>query len=595
MLLNKIIGWKRLAVFSCAFLVALLAVNMILIVVAGSVRTLNLVLQGGESDSVVVVERGARTIYTSHVAESLAASFSKLPSVEAQPLVATICYIGSSTLVIRGVSSANILSSSILSGTLPPGEGAWFVLGERTWKRLNLNVGETLTVASSIRRKVLMLNVAAVCRFGDLRDDEAVAHEATVKQLTDLPPGVVSAVIVKGIGREDVEKLLGRAYRLRLRSSSPVPGNLVVLDASGGMVRSVRLAGQIDENLELPFGFYSITFQTPNLMTVLGSILLNADSSFEATVKAEEKPVLKVESANRPVLRKPDGSEMRSMKEGGQWLFQVPPGVYYLQLGTETFTIPIFHSATFNPAAISGSMHTVSIAVLWSDGSQVSSYNLLVRSGRGEIVASKAGVSSKTQMDLVEGDYILEAYSLPFSATVSFSVPRTQDVRIILPGIGQNIERIPLQYYTQVRAVVVEQMPAVTLASMAGMSATLLTGLGLSITILLALLTMNLQNYLYLSAKDRLTLVRMMGASQGFLLRSIGVPSMLLDLMLAGAAAMGAYALGGLVLLNQLTLSGHTIISNVSATLVFSFALALLVWLLGYVKAIRKLDEAAEE
>jgi hypothetical protein len=60
----------------------------------------------------------------------------------------------------------------------------------------------------------------------------------------------------------------------------------------------------------------------------------------------------------------------------------------------------------------------------------------------------------------VDGDYVLEAYSLPFSATIGFSVPGTRDVRIILPGIGQNIERIPLQYYTQVRAVAVEPVYA---------------------------------------------------------------------------------------------------------------------------------------
>lgn len=591
LLLTNILSRKRLAAFSAAFLILLSAANLTFGLVVGSTRTLDLVLRGGESDSVLLIERSARTIYTSHIPASLAISLGRLPSVEAEPFIATVGYVAGSVMITQGLQSTSPFAKALLSGYLPSGDGPWAIMGERAAERLGTRAGETIQLASSLRKTVLLLTVAAVCRFGDMRDDEMFVHERTAKMLSGLPEGMISAVVVRGISRESVETLLSRTYRLKIRCSSAVPGNLVVLEANGALIRSVKFVGKVEEDLDLPFGYYTVAFQSPHLTMSLASVLLDADKSCEGSVELEASPILKVLGSAKPMLRGSDGVEIQAIKQDESWIFRASPGVYRLELSGQAFTIPLFHSATFNPSLVIAPTRSVRVLVSWSDGTEARDYNLIAKTMGGEVVLSRLGLGGETKIDLPNGDYVVEVYRLPYSASAIISIPGADEMRLILPSIQWNVEKVPLQYYTLIRALPVEEMASFTFASIAGVSAALLTALSLSMMALFIMLIANIQNYLYLSARGRLQLIGLLGASRQWILQTVGFPALILNLGLAVIAAAISSVLGSAILLNRLTVLGHSIIADAKTVYFFSLVLAASAWFLGNVKLLKTMNQ----
>ena len=590
MLLAKILSRKRLAAFAAAFFLGLLAANLTFALIFESGRSLEKVLTVGETDGIAILQRASRSIYTSRIPASVALSLDKLPSVHAEALVTSMCYVSGSVLVARGTQSALTYASKLVSGSLLQSEGPWIILGERTAERLHARVGAILPVASSLQRTVQLLTVTAICRFSDLRDDEALVQERVARQLSDLPEGMVSAIVVRGLTRERIESLLGRTYRLRVRCLSAVPGNLVVLEASGAAIRTLKVLKEVEESLELPFGYYVIMFESPYLYSTLGTILLDSDQVFQGSVKIEETPVLKVPGTRRPVLRRSDGVEVEPLRQGELWVFKASPGLYRLELGAETFVIPLFYTATFDPGAMTSQTHPVRISVMWSDGSEATGCNLIVKKPGGDIVLSVMIPKGEARIDLPRGDYTVEAYEMPYLAHADLSVPTNEEIKLILPSV-KNIEKIPLQYYTFIKAMSVQEISSFTLVSISGISAALLTGLSVSIIVLFTMMIISVQTFLYVSARHRLILLTLLGASRTFLLRTVGIPSLLLNIGLGTTAALTSSILVNRIF-NGLTIFGHSVQGDTAVALLFSLGLTTSVWFLGYVKVMRIATEA---
>ncbi len=589
MLLLRILGYKRLAAFSAAFFVGLLTANLAFALIIEPGFGLDLILRGGEKEGIAILDRSSRSIYTSRIPSSLALSLNKLPNVQAEPLVTSMCYVQGSAIVVRGVESTAAYAGSLSLGHLPESGGPWIILGRRAAERIHPSIGQIIPIASSLARTIVLLTVAAVCDFGDIRNDEALVHEGIARQLSGIPSGMISAAIVRGTNRETIQKLVETTYKLNLKCASDLPGNLVLLEANGGPLRTSRVDGRLQESYELPFGYYTIVFQNQYLSSTLDTVLLKSDQTVEYIVKAEQYPVLKVSAAKKPVLFRWDGVPVEASPEEGLWIFRSIPGIHRLELDSGSFTIPLYHSATFDPTILTGKTYATRVSISWSDGSPASDCTLLVRTAEGRVVLSILGTQDDTKLDLPEGNYVIEAYQLPYSAQISFSVPSVSDVKLILPSIKSNMEKIPLQYYTSIRAMPIETVSAFTLASISGLSAALLIGLAFSIIFLFAMVLATVERYLYLSAKSRLTVLSLLGASNRFLLRQIELPILILSLALAVITA-SISILSNTLLFSNLTLFSHTIPHNPMMTLTFSITLAILAWLWEHFSLTRNIE-----
>ena len=581
MLLLRIVGYKRLAAFSAAFFVGLLTANLAFALIVEPGFGLDLILRGGEREGIAILDRASRSIYTSRIPLSLALSLGKLPNVQVEPIVTSICYVQGSAIVVRGVESTGAYTRWLSRGRLPESDGPWIVLGRRAAERIHAPIGQVIPVASSLARTIVLLTVAAVCDFGDMRDDEALVHEGIARQLSSIPSGMISAAIVQGTNREAIEKLVETNYKLNLKCASDLSGNLVVLDANGVPLRTSKVVDKLEESYELPFGYYTIVFQNQYLYSTLGTVLLKSDQSLEYSVRAEQRPVLKVSASKKPVLLRSDGVQVQASEEEGLWVFRSTPGIHRLELDSGAFMIPLFHSATFDPTILAGKAYTTRVSVSWSDGNPASDCSLLVRTAEGRVVLSILVPQDNVKVDLPEGSYVIEAYKLPYSAQISISVPAVSDVKLILPSIKSNVEKIPLQYYTFIKAMPIETISAFTLASISGISAALLIGLAFSIIFLFVMVLATVQRYLYLSAKTRLTVLSLLGASNRFLLGHIELPILAISLALVAATASISFVSNAL-LFSRLTLFGHTIPHDPVMTLLFSATLTILVWFWGH-------------
>jgi hypothetical protein len=258
-------------------------------------------------------------------------------------------------------------------------------------------------------------------------------------------------------------------------------------------------------------------------------------------------------------------------------------------VNTHTFILPLFRSATFDPAISGGEAYATEIFVTWSDGTEASDYNLLVKTVEGRIVLMMLATGKQTRVDLPEGDYLIEAFKLPYSTQIAVSVPADSEARLVLPSVETNVEKIPLKYYTFIRSMPVEAISSFTLASISGISAALLVGLAISITFLFAAVLTTIQRYLYLSARSRLNILALLGASKTFYLKHIELPILIISLASAATAALTSLVSSGW-LFSNLTLFGHSIPRNTTFTLVFSTALAMLVWSWGHFALIKTVE-----
>jgi hypothetical protein len=579
--LLRIVGYKRLTAFSAAFFLGLLTANLAFALIVDPGQVLDLVLRGGEKEGVAILNRDSRSIYTSRIPASLALSLGKLPNTQVESLIASICYVQGSAIVVRGIESTAPYATRLSRGRLPKSDGPWIILGRKTADRIRAQIDQVIPIASSLARTVALLTVAAVCDFNDMRDDEALVHEGMARQLSSIPSGMISAAIVQGTSREAIEKLIETNYKLNIKCGSDLPGNLVVLEANGVPLRTSKVDGKLEETYELPFGYYTVVYQDQYLSSTLGTVLLKSDQSLSYSMGIEQRPVLKVSAPRKPVLLRWDGVEVQASQEEGLWVFRSIPGVHRLEFDSVSFTIPLFHSATFDSTILSGKTYATSLSVSWSDGNPASDYSLLVRTPEGKVILSILAPQDNVKIDLPEGNYVVEAYKLPYSAQIPLSVPAMSDAKLILPSIKSNVEKIPLQYYTLIKAMPIETVSAFTLASISGISAALLLGLTFSIMFLFVMVLATVQRYLYLSAKSRLTVLSLLGASKGFFLRHIELPILAIGLALATATA-SISLVTNTFLFSTLTLFGHTIPHNPAMTLLFSATLTILVWLWGH-------------
>jgi hypothetical protein len=589
LLLPKILGHRRLAAFSAAFFIGLLAANLAFILFVDSGIGLNQILNGGESSGVVIMDEWSRSIYTSRIPLSIALSLNKIAAVQAEPLILSICRSENSTIIIRGIQSPTTLRSSLISGTLPDSDGPWIVLGKRAAERIHAKIGQTIPIAGSIGRTVMLLTVAAICDFPDARNDEGFAYERLARQLSSIQTGMISAAIVRGMDRERVEQLLKKSYKLNLKCFSELSGNVVVLEPTGAPIRSSPITRRLDESFELPFGYYTVVFQSPHLSSTLGAFLLSSDQTVEYNVMAEQNPVLRVPSQTKPILRRLDGVEVNGVVEEGVWTFRSLPGMHTLQIDLKSYSLPLYQSATFDPSILAAKTYKTRFSASWIDGSSASEYTLVIKTETGKVVLSLPVAGTDAELDLPAGNYIAEAYKLPYSGQRSISIPAVGDVQLIIPGMRLNMEKIPIQYYTLIKAMPVESISTLTLASISGLSASLLTGLAASIMLLFLSVLVNIQKHLYLSSRKRLTVLSLLGASKRFIFKNVELPISIIALSMSIAAALIS-SLSLFSPITSLTLFGHSIPRNPTTALFFSLGLAVSAAVYGHLTLARTIE-----
>lgn len=580
----KILRPKALLGFTVAMLASLTTANLVFAYLYGFTSTVNQSL-GGLSEDIVILQDGARSIYTSRVPLSLAKSLCMLPGVEACAVTLTPLTLAGKPIVFRGVETLDDYAQKIVKGSLPTEEGLWMLLGEKARERLGLETGDIVVVGSLSTSYLVTLHVAGTFRLGDLRDYEAVVPYVTGAELAGLPRGLASAIQVKGIETGELEPLVKSLYKLTIEHDAG-RGHVDVLDSLNTPVASFALEEPGAETFQLPFGHYTMVYRESYLTSNLTSILLTENQTL--SLMTPDKDVFKLEvtalETETPTLQLENGSLIQGSWIGDAWLFEAPQGLHTIKLGETSYLILLMGDTTFNPHTFEETLTQVKIRVQWQDGADVTDYLVSVRKTGGTLLSSTRSLTPLVTLNLPEGEYTAEVSKPPYLAKVQFTVPDQQTITLSLPAIS-NPSRITPTLFQQLKAVTPIDASSTTLSSLIGLTASSLTALSICLTLLSVVAVFTVQKGLYTSAEDNLNVLWALGAGKSQTIRMVWIKILGLNLALGLVATCLALTIHEYLSSNlAFTILGYGLQAKPSLTLAYSLMLGIASWLLSVAK-----------
>ncbi len=591
----KILRPKALFGFVLAMLISLTTANLAFTYVYGFTTSLNHSLSG-LGGGIVILQQGAKSIHTSRVPLSLAKSLRMLPGVEAHAVTLTPITLAGKPIVFRGVETFNDYAHKIIQGSLPTEEGSWTLLGEKAYRRLDLEMGDTVVVGSPSAPNIVTLRIAGVYRLGDLRDYEALVPYHIGVELAGIPDGLASAIQVDGIERGELESLVKDLYMLEIEHDAG-EGRIVVLNSLNTPVASFAMKHPGSEVLQLPFGHYTMVYHESYLTANLTNILLTENQTL--TLRSPDKDIFKLKvvapETQPPTLQLENSSLIQGKWIGNVWFFEAPRGLHTIKLSEASYPVALIGDTTFNPQAVEEEATRVEICVQWQDGADVTDYLISIRETDGVLVASIREFTSSVTLNLPEGKYEAEVSKPPYLAKVEFRIPEQKSVMVSLPRIS-NPSRITPRFFQQLKAVSPTDASATTLTSLIGLTTASLTSLMTTLTVLSIIAVFTVQKGLHTSAQDNLRVLWALGAGKREILRMIWFRILGLNLALGLGATCLALAIHECLSSDLLfTILGYGLQAPPSLTLAYSLTLSIGSWLLSATKLTPGMDTAPRD
>ena len=589
MIAVKVLRPKALLAFSLAMMISLTTASQAFILLLSFSESLSNSL-GGLEEGLIIMQEGAKSIYTSRVPASLAESLRRIEGVNAQAITLTPTTLKGHPIVVRGVERIDDYLEKIVEGEAPREEGSWILFGEKAFQRLGLRTGEIITLGSPSSTSIITLQISGTYRTDSLRDYEAIVPLEVGVELAGLPPGTISAIKVNGIDERELRSLMGALYNLTLINEAE-GGYIIILDSLNIPVASLKLEGGRNHTLQLPFGYYTVIYREDYLTINLTSLLLRGDRAITLRTRGGKIYQLRVVApeVEQPILRRGDNLTLQGRRDGEGWVFEAPLGLYTLILGGRSYLIPLIGDTSFNPTQTLGALERLRIRVQWMDGADVSDYLLTLRSPDGVLVASMICMASEASIDLPPGEYEAEVSKPPYLSRVRFRIPG-EKVMVILPS-ASSPGRVPPRLFQQLKAVTPLDTSSTTLTSLTGLTTSSIITPILSLTILSIITVFTVQRGLYKSAEDNLKVFTVLGAGRGETLRIIWIKLLGLNMALGAASAYSASAIHGILISRPgFTVLGYGIEPKPLLTLIYSITLSILSWLLTLLRMLPKVE-----
>ena len=559
-------------------------------------EALNVALSAG-TDQTLIMEEGARSVFTSHVPLSLYESLRRYPNITAcEPFTLTPTSIQNKTVIIRGASIEYLTACSkrLIRGKIPNREGPWAIAGIKAAKRLNLKVNDCVAVASPLRPTIMYLKIAGICAFGDPRDYEVLVPLPIGQKIAGLPETIVSIITVEGIDAKSLANLLNQKMKLIIHCNIDVRGWILILDSLNMPVSSQMIEGPSTLNFTLPFGYYKVAYQSSSVLSILTEVLLTSNTSINVEFFLGSTRTLKVLASKEDtvILQNKTGSQIHGIWSNGSWIFLVKPGVYTLQINDKSYEVPIFGNTTFDPKGLENVGYKVTIKVVSWNGSEVSDFLLIVEDKEGNVVTTLRELSHQVSIKLPEGPYHVCIYKSPYFVSTWIDVPKQTNIVIKLPKMISNPEKIPYRIYTSLKPLMPEEAGSYTLQAFMSLTTSYIAA---AITFLLSLSVIAcfvVQRHFYLSISDKIKILQTIGFSRGKLITNIGTAHLLLSLISAITSTIIAWAVFTLTKLDLiLTIMGYGADFPATKTLLLTTLSVFVSWLTSILWLIKRIEE----
>lgn len=540
-------------------------------------------IMGDIKGKVILAQSGSKAIYTSMVPQSLAESLNRIDGVNVQSVILSPTTISGEPIVFRGVSSIQSYRDKVIYGAVPNTEGLWFMVGDKAYNRLNLKIGEIIPVGNPRNSRVLLLKLVAVYRTGDLRDWEAVVPLSIGRALTNLPEGVINIIEVEGVGKSEVEKLVGKSYNLTINHDLQ-SGAIYILDSLNTPVECIKINAPGTESLLLPFGYYSLVYQESYLVLNITSLLLSRNRDINLTFKRDKlfKVTVYASKEESPIIQLQNGSEVHGEWMDGAWIFSVPGGLHKLTIYDSSYPLPVLEDVVFNPTIKAETLHRITLKVFTQDGVELNGYLVIVKDKAGNMVFSRSSSTHKISFLLPQGEYSVEVMKPPYKTDVTLKVSGDMEVKLKLPVI-LSLHKVPLTLYRKVEAYTQLDRSNASLQTLLGLSSEVLLASTLTLLALSVIAIFTIQEGLYNASKYNIKILTQLGAGRLQFLRIIGLPILLLNIVVGLTAGWFTFTLNKLYF-HQLTIFGYGMETPFTISVMYSVTLSILSWLYSTLK-----------
>lgn len=534
----------------------------------------------------VIMQAGARSIYTSNIPVTLGESLNRIPGVKAEALILTPTTIRGEPIIVRGVSNPSAYKEWLVKGVVPR-EGAWVILGERAQRRLGLGIGEVLFLGSPLTQNIIPLPITGIYQTGDLRDYEAVIPLDMGFAVADRPVGVASTIQVEGLSPEEVEAILEKTHILKV-DYEETSGQILILDSSANPAAFFNADGTGSRSLTLPFGYYTVAFQRSYITTNVTSLLLTEDMTVKVGRMTRDDLNLKVFTGveAQPVLELEDGRLVKGEWKDECWAFKAPSGLHTLRLGDSNYSLPLIGDTIFSPQREDTPLYEAEIRVCWQDGSPADDYLLAVWSADGTLTTSARSLKASTRLALAEGEYRLDIYKPPYTVQTTVKIPQKEALTLKLPVLPSFFSVSPA-LLGQIKALAPLDASSLTLSSLLGVTASALTALTLTLALLSIAAVLAVYRGLHSSCADNLRILRSLGAGRLRTLRILGPTTLLITLALSVLSMVInviMYQTFGLDL--RLTILGYGLAYPTHYAMVYTLLVGFVSWLISTTKII---------
>ena len=559
---------------------------------------INTALSG--SDGVIVMQAGARTVFTSHVPLSVYESLKRHPDVVAcEPFTLTPTCIGEKTVIVRGatIKYLNSWSRKVVSGHIPKRGGLWAVVGVKAADRLGLKTGDHIIIASSRTDALMPVEIKAICMFRDSKDYEVLVPLDVGQKIAGLPDTMVSIVEVKGMEKSKLMKLLTSDFELTIGCNIDVEGWILVFDPLNMLVASAVINNSSVLKFLLPFGYYEIYYQGRNIFTKLVDVLLDSNKTVFINLSLKANSILQVMASKNDVviLRDENGTLVKRTWQDGCWVFAVKPGLYILQINNSTYQVPVLGDTVFNPMGFNAVGYEVLVTVVSSDGTKVKDFIIVVEDEGGNIIFTSRALGSQISLRLPEGLYTFRIYKPPHFVFKHVNVKGPMSIVIKLPQLVKNPEKIPYRFYPKLISLKSEEAAEYTLYALTGLTSSYIVAAIVLILTLSVLLCLAVQRHVYLSISEDLRILHIIGFTKSRLLVSIGIPHIMLSISSALTGFAVAWAIYSILRLDVLiVMLGYGSPFRAVDSLIFTLLSTIISWLVSFAEALKRAGDTIE-
>lgn len=487
----------------------------------------------GSSSENVIMQYGARTVFSSNVPVSLASDLRLLPGVSARAEIVTIATINGKPAIIRAFDNEVEYFSNVIKGRIN-NSGAWILLGKKLYEQLNVKVGQIISVAGVNSKKPTFLYVAGVYEFGDFRDYEAIVPIWIGRIIAGKGNELVSLIRVEGISRDKLNSIISKKYTVTINYEK-LNGTLIVFDRSGNEVARVKVKGKGSVNLKLGFGFYSIKYEQDYFITNITSLLIKEKTKL--SVKPDMiKRVKLIVNSPYAVLISGNNRFYGSTKEETT-IFEVPQGLYTLRVDNQTYDLVLIGDTQFKTVRKSVKRWNVKVSVKWSDGRPLNNYLISVYDSSLNLIFSRISHESTISFDLPSGEYEIKIERPPYTIVKKINVFKNENVTVNIRTIPEP-SRLSPSTYAKFKAFSPVDITKASINALLGLPYTTLL-IMTTVPLILSIMTIFILNYAFARAVQRnIENLRRIGATNKSLIKLFAFPTLSLNILIALVSAV---------------------------------------------------------